>query len=471
MANFRILLINPPYFFNKSAAKVTHLAMDKKPPLGVLYVATYLKLNSNFEVKILDAELEKMTEEEIKQAIEKFQPTIVGLSVVSFKLFPIFKTLKIIKEVSPAAHICLGGPHLKIYPKETLEYPEVDSIVIGDGEIPFLKICQNLFEKKPLEEIAGCYTKNNIPTDGLFKKFETPDLNQLPAPDLTLLDYKKYRSFLTNEIIMTTVTSRGCPYNCIFCQLDQKVRLVSIKKVVDEIETFLKFGIREIEFYDETFNISVQRVIEFAEEIKKRGLKFNWSFRGRVNTVNEEMLQKIKEVGCQRIQYGVEAGCDETLKTIKKGITTAMIRDCFNLTRKVGIETVAYFMIGNPSEKEKNIKETIDFACTIKPDFVNFAIFLLVPGVEAYRMALQTGVVKKDYWLEYIKNPQEKLPMLYWEKELTKEKLMKLRTLAIRKFYFRPAYIINRLRKLSFKNIPSYFRAFYGLVLDTFTTK
>lgn len=468
MKNFKILLINPPYFFNKSAAKVTHLAMDKKPPLGILYVATYLKKKSNFDVKILDAELEKMNEEEIHQAILDFQPDVVGISVVSFKLYPVYKIIKLIKKILPTTHVCLGGPHLKIYPQETLNYPEVDSIVVGDGEIPFLKICQNLSENKSLEEIDGCYTLKNLPTDGKFKTFDTPDLNELPMPDLSLVNYKKYRSFLTNEIIMTMVTSRGCPYNCIFCQLDQRVRMLKIKRVVDEIEYFLNLGIKEIEFYDETFNISVKRVIEFADEVKARGLKFSWSFRGRVNTVNEEMLKKIKAIGCQRIQYGVEAGCDETLRNIKKGITTQMIKNCFELTRKIGIETVAYFMIGNPKETERHVKETIAFACSIKPDFVNFAIFLLVPGVEAYRMALTEKIIDKDYWLEYIHQPKEKLPMLYWEKELNKEQLMKLRTLAIRKFYFRPNYIFYRLSKLSLKNIPNYWRAGYSMLLDIF---
>ncbi|MFC1701015.1 B12-binding domain-containing radical SAM protein [Patescibacteria group bacterium] len=468
MKRFKVLLINPPYFFNVSAAKVTHLAMGKKPPLGILYLATYLKKYSEFNIKIIDAELGKMTEKDVENVILEFNPDVVGISVVSFKLYSVFKILKIIRKISCKIHICLGGPHLKIYPRETLNYSEVDSIIIGDGEIPFLEVCKNLSESKLIEGINGCYTKKNIPIDGEFVKFEMSDLSILPDPDLTLLDYKKYRSFLTNEMIATVVTSRGCPYNCIFCQLDPKVRLVSISKVVDQIENYLRLGIKEIEFYDETFNISIQRVIEFAEEIINRGLKFNWSFRGRVNVVSEEMLRKIKRAGCQRIQYGVEAGSNRILVAIKKGITVEMIKECFELTRKVGIETVSYFMIGNPGEKEEDIMQTIDFSREIKSDYVNFAIFLLVPGVEAYRMALEQGIINRDYWLEYSINPQESLPMLYWEKELSKDKLMKLKTLAVRKFYFRFNYILNRLRYLSIKNVFGYCRAFYYMFLDAF---
>ncbi len=135
----KILLINPPYSFNVATSKTAYLAMDKKPPLGLLYIATYLKRNSNFEIKIIDCELEKMTEEQIKNNILNFNPNIIGISAVSFKIYPVFRILKIAKEISSKIHICVGGPHIKIYPKETLDYEGVDSIVIGDGEKPFLE--------------------------------------------------------------------------------------------------------------------------------------------------------------------------------------------------------------------------------------------------------------------------------------------------------------------------------------------
>ena len=463
---FKVLLINPPYLFNASAAKVTHLAMEKKPSLNVLYLATYLKMHTDFEVKIIDAELEKMIEEQIRRVVVDFNPDVVGISVVSFKIYPVYRLLKIIKSISEKIHICLGGPHLKIYPKETLDFSEVDSIVIGDGEIPFFKICHNLSVGESVNDIEGVYTRNNLPIDGVFKKFETHDLNILPIPDLALLDYKKYRSFLTDEPLATSVTSRGCPYNCIFCQLDQKVRLRSIDHVLQEIESYLKLGVKEIEFYDETFNISTQRVIEFADKIIERGWKFRWSFRGRVNMVSEEMLVKIKKAGCQRIQYGVEAGSDKTLNTIKKGINTAMIKSCFELTRRAGIETVAYFMIGNPGETRQDILDTINFAKKIKADYVNFAVFLLVPGVEVYRDALNKKIILQDYWLDYVKNPQEKLPMVFWEEIISREELFKLRGLAIRKFYFRFNYIFYALKRINLKNLRGYWKGFYSMLFD-----
>jgi radical SAM superfamily enzyme YgiQ (UPF0313 family) len=306
-----------------------------------------------------------------------------------------------------------------------------------------------LSEGKKIENIEGVYTLDSVPPDYGFKEYVYTDLNELPMPDITLLPYNRYRAFLTNNLMATAITSRGCPYRCIFCKLDfNKIRFISIDKVIQMIERYIELGIREIEFYDETFNINTERVTEFATEIINRRLKFKWSFRGRVDVVNGQMLKLIKQAGCQRIQYGVEAGTDRALKILKKATTVEQIRHCFYLKNQLKIDTVAYFILGNPGETLEEMNQTIQLASEIKPMYLEYSIFNISPGTESYKMALEEGVIQKDYWRQYAVCPDVNMPVLVWTKDYSYEQLNGIRKRALRDFYTKPSYIFDRLVRI-----------------------
>jgi len=446
--NFKVLLINPPYPYQLyTTTRDVHEAMERKPPLGILSIGTYLKENTGFEVRLLDNQLEAFKDDEVARLIQEYQPDVVGITVVSFKLYSAYRLTQIVKGCLSSVHVCWGGPHVSIFPKESLHLPGVDSIVIGDGEIPFALLCQKISEGKKIEDIPGLYSIENEQSNyDQFYNYVHPNLNELPIPDITLLPYKKYRAYLTNNLMTTAITSRGCPYHCIFCKLDfNKIRLLSIEKVVQIIESYIDLGIREIEFYDETFNLSTQRVMDFANCVMSKGLKFKWSFRGRLDAVNAEMLYLIKKAGCQRIQFGVEAGTNRILKILKKETTVDMIKECFRLTNQTKIDTVAYFILGNPGETLEEMEQTIRLAKEISPTYLEYAIFNISPGTESYKMALEQGIIKKDYWREYACNPDENMPILVWAKDYTYRQLEEIRQKALRDFYLRANYIINRL--------------------------
>jgi radical SAM superfamily enzyme YgiQ (UPF0313 family) len=423
-----------------------HAAMERKPPLGILSLGTYLKTHTDYDVKLLDYQLEALQENDFVQLLRDYKPNVVGISVVSFQLQSAYKLTQVVKAILPAAHICWGGPHLSIYPRESLNLEGVDSILLGDGEIPFTKLCQHILDNSNVEDIQGIYTKRNMPAnDELFHEYVLDDLNELPILDLTLLPYNKYRAFLTNNLMATAITARGCPHRCIFCKLDfYKVRTLSIDKVIAQVEHYLGLGVNEIEFYDETFNLNTNRVIEFATKIVDKGFKFKWSFRGRVNAVNKEMLEAIKEAGCQRIQYGVEAGSERILKILKKGTNVNLIKKCFQLTNQYKIDTVAYFILGNPEETLEEMNATIKLAREIKPSYLEYSIFNISPGTESYNMALEQGVIDRDYWREYATNPVGEMPILVWTKDHTYEELEAIRKKALKNFYMNPSYIIKK---------------------------
>lgn len=467
---FKILLINPQYLHQLYTTTLdVHAAMERKPPLGILSIGTYLKRNTDFEIRLLDNQLEVLKGEELAELIQEYQPDVVGITVVSFKLYPAYKVTQVVKQISPSTHVCWGGPHLSIFPKESLYLKGVDSIILGDGEVPFTKLCQNLSEGKDIEEIQGVYTlKNGTSQNSKFQDYVYKNLNDLPMPDITLLLYRKYRTFLTNNLMATAVTSRGCPYRCIFCKLDfNRIRLVAIQEVIKLIEKYIELGIREIEFYDETFNLNIKRIIQFSNFVINKGLKFKWSFRGRVDAVSAEMLKLIKEAGCQRIQYGVEAGTDRILKVLKKGITVEQVKECFRLTNQAKIDTVAYFILGNPGETSEDMNQTIRLAREIKPTYLEYAIFNISPGTESYKMALNEGIIKRDYWREYAAKPDGDMPVLTWTKDYTYEHLTDIRRKALRDFYMRPNYIFNRIvhirPKETYRVLKTGFKVFKGI--------
>lgn len=455
----KILLINPPRHNEIIADNPAFIDEERgfNPPLGLLYLAGYLKRYSQHQVFGLDAQVERLDyNDEFKQRILEVSPEVVGITAMTFTLIDVLKTIDLIrqaeKELNRKIIIVLGGPHIHLFPKETINLPGVDYLVKGEGEIPFFNLLEALENKSDLSQIQGLVFKKDgrifdNPTSGLIE-----DLDGLPFPDRKLLPIEKYNSVLSgNHVVTTMFTSRGCPFQCAFCDrphLGKKFRARSAGSVVDEMEECLKLGIDEILVYDDTFTVDKQRTLDICDEIVNRGLRFVWDIRARVDTVDQEVLAKLKQAGCARIHFGVEAGTDRILKVLNKGITLEQARNAFGWARKAGIETLGYFMIGSPTETREDIWQTIKFAKEINPDYVSITLLTPYPATKIYQMALGQGVIKSDYWREFAGNPGKGITVRYWEKELTKKELFKLLDKFYKEFYGRPVYFLRELLKI-----------------------
>ena len=234
-------------------------------------------------------------------------------------------------------------------------------------------------------------------------------------------------------------TSRGCPFQCLFCnrpQLGKVFRARSAKNVVDEMEECGKMGIQEIFIYDDTFGVDRQRILDICKEINKRDLSIAWDIRTRVNTVDKEVLKALKQAKCQRIHYGVEAGTQKILNILRKGITLKQAEEAFRITKEVGIQTVAYFMIGSPTETKEDILQTIKFMKKINPDYTHIAITTPFPATDLYIMAQREGVLTDDVWRNFAENPKPGFVPPLWEKNLTRVELLALLKMPIVLFIF-----------------------------------
>ncbi|MCX6707675.1 MAG: radical SAM protein [Candidatus Woesearchaeota archaeon] len=446
----RILLISPPPLNTLEEPEVANIKTGTAgcfPPLGLMYLAGYARKNSSHDVIMVDANAFNMSYKQLEKEIRKIKPDLVGLGTTSFSLKDTIITAKIVKGIDKKIHVNVGGPHLLIYPKETLSLKPFDSVTIGDGEVTFLDLADALAQGKDLRTVKGLGFKEG--KDMIINEPREPieNLDMLPFPARDLLPIKVYYSGVSDKKFMTTMlSSRGCPWNCRFCfSKGIKYRQRSPKNIVDEISECAKMGITEFNFVDETFNANPKNVIEVCDLIMKRGLKIDWAIRGRINTINEKVLKKLKQAGCTRINYGVESGNDEILKVINKCVTKDLVKRVFEMTNKEGIKTVAFFMIGHPTEKREQVLETIRFAKEIKPDYAVFSIFLPYPKTEFYEMGLKTGLIKEDYWKKFARNPEKPFKPKVWEEIFTEKELYDLSKIAYRDFYFDPRYLLRRV--------------------------
>ena len=419
-----------------------------KPPLGILYIGTYLRARSNHRVVVLDAQVEGWDVDRLIDEILRHAPDVVGITAWTDFWYSAHRTADVLKRRAPGVHIVIGGPHIGIYPDVTLQHSAADSVVLGDGEVPMLLLTNALANGCTPPDIPGVHFKAHGVREGVTKWYIEKDLDHLPHPDRRLLPIEKYSSVLGKRKYVTTmITSRGCPFKCTYCKLNfQKTLQHSAQYVIDEFAEIARLGISEVEVYDDTFTWSSRRVQDICRGLIDRDIRVEWAIRDRVTGVKAENLSLLQRAGCIRIHLGIESGSDKTLETVKKKITTAQAREAVALVKATGFTTLTYFMLGLPGETRTDAQETIDFALEMDTDYAEFNICIPYAGTEMYETALRDGVIARDYWRDFAiaPTPDFTIPALI-EDNLSRAELMQLRDDAIRRFYFRPRFIAREL--------------------------
>jgi len=306
--------------------------------------------------------------------------------------------------------IVFGGNHVSIYPREVISHDCIDIGVIGEGEASFLEIANVLKGKRledtypDLDKIKGIVFKTGGEVTVTEPREFISDLDELPPPAVDLLKFKKYYGCNLSVPYMTMVTARGCPYDCSFCSKypwGRHVRYNSAGRVVDEIEYLVKgMGIKAIDFFDDTFIFKKSRIKEMHDLIRERKIGLEFGITTRVNTVDPGILKKLKSMGCKTIAYGVESGDPGVLEKLDKNITIEQIKSAFKWAEEAGINTVGFFMVGNPMETEKEIKNTIRLIKDINADYFIANLLIPYPGSRLYDDMLKSGEMKEDYWRE-----------------------------------------------------------------------
>ena len=456
----KVLLIRPPHhhMITTNVPKFVDAEVGMYPPLGLLYVAAGLKSWTDAEVALLDAPALHLDQQGIAKHIAHARPDIVGIQTMTFTLIDAIETVRTAKSACPSTHVCLGGPHVNLFPQETLSIEGVESLVLGEGERTFAEMVNVLDEGGDIAYVAGVAVMRDGQLSTRDARPLETDLDSFPHPARDLIDNSLYWSALAKRNPITTaMTSRGCPMKCIFCDrphLGKSFRWRGARSVVDEMEDCINRGIREVFLYDDTFTINRQRILDIADAIKQRRLDIRWDVRARANDLDAETVGAMKEGGVVRIHVGVESGSPRILKVLKKGITVEQAHNAFELCRKFRITSLAYFMLGNPTETPEDIDMTMQFIRKCRADYAHISITTPFPGTELYYMGLAQGLFQRDYWQDFAINPDEHFQPPAWTENFTQEQLEAMRQEAYKAFYSRPSRLGRQLLAIrSFKEL------------------
>lgn len=454
-----VLLINPAHLPKKG--NIWKEISCAYPPLGLALAASLLEKN-NIPVSILDLQVEPLDAEQLETKIKEINPQIIGLSSSTPVIKEAFKIAEIAKKALPEVKIVLGGVHATVMPQECIENKNIDIVARGESEYTFLELCT----LNDLSKIDGITYKTKEGTITNKDREPVKYLDELPFPAYHLLPMHKYKPALgTYKRLpaMIMLTSRGCPGRCTFCYSgikEKNIRTRSEENVIAEIK-FLKekYGIKEINFYDDVFTLFRNKVVRLCNTIIKERLDITWSCMSRINLIDKELLNIMKKAGCHSICYGIESADETILKNIQKFIDLNKAREVIKLTKEVGIEVRISLMFGNPGETEETMEKTINFALETDPDVVLFNIATAYPGTEMYTDAKAKGYLIERSWEEYdLANYTLQL------QNLSEEKIKEYYKKAYRRFYFRPSYILKRLSKIrSFTDIKENIEAFKGI--------
>ncbi|MEK7448762.1 MAG: radical SAM protein, partial [Planctomycetota bacterium] len=456
MSPKKVLFIVPDYSFIYNDAVIKNVV--NRPPLLSLAMIGGALLTAGHQVKICDLNI--ADEQELVRLLDSFQPDYAGITFTSPLAEEAGRLAGFIKKQYSRIIVIAGGPHASALPEEVLETTPIDIVCIGESEEIILNIVNN---EKPPEKIEGIAFK--CPDGSICR---TPpaqrinNLDALPYPAWHLYNLSLYssRSLLSRaNLVGPLETSRGCPHQCVYCNKNifgYKFRTKSVSRVINEIKLMLDCGFKEIHIMDDCFSFDLQRAKEICRAIISCKMKVSWVAQGglRADSVDYELLKLMKKSGCYRLSMGIETGSDEILKLIKKGETVAQIKKAVKLSKKAGLEVMAFFMLALPGETESSMKQTIHLAKELNFDLAKVSITVPLPGTAYFNHLARDGKIKKTGWSKYnFCSPARDIydhPNLDWDVIETYYKKF------YREFYFRPQYVIKRF----FKDLSQ------GLLLD-----
>jgi radical SAM superfamily enzyme YgiQ (UPF0313 family) len=394
----RVLLINPFYPISETPS----------PPLGLAYLGAALE-QAGVQVKILDYVVYPYRRDALESVLKEFKPHIAGATAVSMTFDHAKQVLKNVKAIDSQVLTVMGGPHVTFCARETLEnFPELDVVVLGEGEETFADLTKAVAEAQHLDAVNGITYRIGSQINTTAKRKLIQNLDSLPLPARHLLPLGRYRT-LGLPISMTT--SRGCPYKCIFCvgrkMVGAKVRYHSIDRVVAELEDLANLKFQQINIADDLFTADQKHCLAVCEEMIKREIDVNWTSFARVDTVSETLLSKMKAAGCTAVSFGIESANPDILKTIKKGITVPQVIDAVRMCRRVGIRPYASFILGLPGETRDTIKESAALAAKLQQEGLAYGFHILAPfpGTEVREKNDALGIrILSDDWSKYDAN-------------------------------------------------------------------
>ncbi len=444
-----VLLITPPQGLWKGRAEKP---WNSTQPLGLAYVAASVRA-AGHPVRVIDAYSQGTPGDELHKQIRNFAPRIVGISALTPQWPDAQQAAGIVKGINRDILTVVGGPHVTALPEEAAGDPNVDVAVIGEGERAMRDICDAVAADTDLAQVAGIVLGRGGQPEFTAPRPRNTELDNLVFPAHDLLPepsfYNPFPSWGRKGQFSSIISGRGCPYNCSFCdvttQQGRKYRLRSAENVVDELVWLNQtFGVTMFSFRDASMICDRDRLMRMLALIRERRLDIVWTCNARANEIDPEMLAAMREAGCRRLQYGIEVGNAEMLRSIKK-ITREKVAEAVRQTRAARISAHGYFIFGFIEETAATIEETIEFARRLELDSASFAVMVPYPGTQEFERFRAGGLLLTEDWRQYSIMGRP----VYRQPNVTSEELLRATHRAYRRFYLRPRIIGRHLRKMS----------------------
>ena len=369
-------------------------------PVGLLSLSAVLK-RAGHQVTL--ANLSSFSTEPIRELLRRLAPEMVGISQFTHNRSESLGLARLVKEIDPGCFTLLGGPHATHAWQEQLErYPEIDAVVLGEGEETLVEIVEARREGRSLASVPGLAWREGGEPVRTAPRGAITELDALPLAAGELgetvgVDLRRQLEFI--------ITSRGCPASCLFCSSPlfwgRGVRFRSPESVVRELRMVQeRYGLIYFSFRDDTFTANRSRVMEICRLIEEERLHILWNCQSRVNAVDEEMLVAMKRAGCECIQFGVESGSPEMLKALGKRILPADVERAAAAVRRAGINLSVYLITGIPGEGDADLKETVRLIERIRPQDGQVSPLVYYPGTELLMRAVRQREVSEHLFEE-----------------------------------------------------------------------
>ncbi|MEC7640652.1 MAG: radical SAM protein [Nitrospinota bacterium] len=438
--------------------------IGKVIPLGLLAVASVLK-RAGHEVRILDLRISIQPDEDLKNALEEFNPEYVGIGLMTIEAEHAFATAAQVKSLKKDVTVIFGGPHCSHDPQYILHDPNVDLLVVGEAEITIIELFDALKNNTDLSMVKGiAYRKDSkyclTPERSVIKDLDW--VNQ----EYGLINVEDYfepecsTDFLpATKRFMSIVTSRGCPFKCTYCHdlFGKSIQYRSPEVVLDEMEHLIqKYGVQEFQILDDVFNVNMKRCKQILSMMAERKLNVKVCFPNgvRADFFDNEMIQIMRAAGVYRLALGIESGSERILEMIDKKLDIGIIDNVVRDLAKSDISVHGFFMLGFPGETREEMDETIRFACNLDLATANFSLVTPNPGTKLRETLAEEKQLQNKEFSQYtfdVVNSNES--------KLNATELLTKRKAAYRLFYLNPKRLwrifqTTHMKKLLFAKSP-----------------
>lgn len=413
-------------------------------PMGLLYLAATARRELGAEVRIVDGRLPWNGRHRILEELRGFEPEVVGISALTQDAPALHALTRLIKEAAPRSFVVAGGAHATVFASRTLSDEKIDAVVVGEGEQALVGLARALSEGSEPAGIAGVVTRA---APAASRAVPVAELDALPLPAWDLVDTRPYAFWPSMAPVgvrrhRSLVTSRGCPYGCIYCHRNhgKRFRPHSAERVLEEIGLLVRQGVTDFEVVDDVFNLDRSRVQAICEGVLRAGHRIRFQFPNglRSDLLDDETLVLMRRAGVNWISFAIETASPRLQKVIGKRLRLERARRAIKTAERLGIFCDGFFMLGLPTETEAEAEETIRFACDSPLHSAKFFLAVPFPETEMFERYARREAAAFDRY-DYFYTTQN-------VSQISDAHLARLAEEGLRRFYRDPRRMLRILR-------------------------